>query len=30
MGLGDFAGCLIGVGLMKWAIDRFGLPPAAA
>ena len=29
MGLGDFAGCLIGVGLMKWAIDRFGLPPKA-
>jgi len=30
MGLGDFAGCIIGVGLMKWAIDRFGLPPTAA
>ena len=30
MGLGDFAGCIIGVGLMKWAIDRFGLPSIAA
>ena len=29
MGLGDFVGCIIGVGLMKWAIDRFGLPPSA-
>ncbi len=26
MVMGDFFGCLIGVGLMKAAIDRFGLP----
>ena len=26
MAMGDFFGCLIGVGLMKAAIDRFGLP----
>jgi hypothetical protein len=26
MMMGDFLGCLIGVGLMKVAIDRFGLP----
>jgi len=28
MALGDFLGALIGVGLMKAAIDRFGLPRA--
>lgn len=28
MVMGDFFGCLIGVGLMKAAIDRFGLPRA--
>jgi hypothetical protein len=28
MALGDFFGALIGVGLMKAAIDRFGLPQA--
>ena len=27
---GDFLGCLIGVGLMKAAIDRFGLPQGLA
>ncbi len=26
MMMGDFLGCLIGVGLLKVAIDRFGLP----
>jgi len=26
MVVGDFLGCLVGVGLMKAAIDRFGLP----
>jgi hypothetical protein len=26
MMMGDFLGCLIGVGVMKVAIDRFGLP----
>jgi hypothetical protein len=28
MATGDLFGCLIGVGLMKAAIDRFGLPSA--
>jgi len=26
MVMGDFVGCLMGVGLMKAAVDRFGLP----
>lgn len=26
---GDFLGCLIGVGLMKWVVDRFELPNLA-
>jgi len=30
MVIGDFFGCLIGVGLMKAAIDRFGLPRSLA
>ena len=30
MAVGDFLGCLIGVGLMKAAIERFGLPRGLA